>query len=138
MGRRYGCVLTLIQNYELFRSSIAYRVVDVTGLCRWLADSALPVRDILASPATPGEHFTARIISTQTGHFPREPGFYNFCSFIMQNGKRSVWVPMSSSCHISRRSVGQTVDEILRFNGFQMMAVRHLGFLKFEISTRLQ
>jgi len=28
--------------------------------------------------------------------------------------------------------IGQTVTEIWRFNGFQMAAVRHLGFVKFE------
>jgi len=28
---------------------------------------------------------------------------------------------------------GQPVAEILRFNGFQMVAIRHLGFLKFDI-----
>jgi len=34
-------------------------------------------------------------------------------------------------------AVDQPIAEILRFNGFQMVAVRHLGFLKFEIITGL-
>ena len=32
-------------------------------------------------------------------------------------------------------AIGQPIAEILRFNGFHMVAVRHLGFLKFEIIT---
>jgi len=31
--------------------------------------------------------------------------------------------------------IGQTVADIWRFNGFKMAAVRHLGFVKFEILT---
>jgi len=34
-------------------------------------------------------------------------------------------------------AIGQPIAEILLFNGFQDVAVRHLGFLKFEIITGL-
>ena len=30
---------------------------------------------------------------------------------------------------------GQPIAEILQFNSFQMVGIRHLGFLKFEILT---
>ena len=34
-------------------------------------------------------------------------------------------------------AIGQPIAEILQFNGLQMVAVRHLGFLKFDILTGL-
>jgi len=34
-------------------------------------------------------------------------------------------------------AIGQPIAEILRINGFQMVAVRHIGLLKFAILTAL-
>jgi len=52
----------------------------------------------------------------------------------MYGGKVKFIGPMLSSCHIFGRSV---IAEILRFNSFQMAAVRHLAFLKLDILTEL-
>jgi len=61
----------------------------------------------------------------------------------MQNSKRSVWVAESKVRWANVvimpyfPAIGQSIAEILWFNGFQMVAVRHLGFWKFDILAGL-